>query len=61
MNHKKSVSPAKIILLATIYFCGACACLYLLMQSIAGDNVPTLIIVGVVFAFAALIGWVGGK
>ena len=55
------MKASKLIVIAALYFVGACVWLYMLMRSIAGDDVPTLAIVGVVFAFAAVMGWIGGK
>lgn len=51
----------KILIVAFLYFVGACAGLYLLMRSIGGEHVPTGYIVAGIFGFAALIGWVGGQ
>lgn len=51
----------KLLTMTAICFVGAAVGLYLLMRSIAGDDVPTLAIVTTVFAFAGLMGWVGSR
>lgn len=55
------MKASKLITSAVLYFVGALIGLYMLMQSIRGDDVPTLAIVGTVFLFAAALGWIGGK
>ena len=55
------MKASKVISISALYFVGACVGLYMLMRSIAGDDVPTLAIVGTVFLFAAALGWIGGK
>lgn len=55
------MKPQKLLVIAALFFSGACIGLRMLMRSIAGDDVPTLAIVAVVFAFAGMMGYVGRK
>ena len=51
----------KLLLLAFLYFSGACVGLFMLMRQIGGENVPTGYIVAAVFAFAAAMVWIERK